>query len=225
MPSSRWISADFAWESSERLATYVILTLLIVAELLASFVESIDKVLTGGGEIALLAAALLLTFRMIDRHLQEVQPAFDPEDFGNSVASIAKGSPIANEVRLMANDASKYYYFIGESKLKISGLQIIVSDDSQAEKWRRLVKQGAVKSLEIRRTENEPVMHLFLVDERFGMFGMFMRRSGMVSPGQVFNINGRSPSGRELLHALIGYFDSEWERAVNEVVVSGGAEG
>ena len=202
-----------AWESIERYVTYGVLISLIVAEILGAIIEPVDALLNERGHVILLGGSLLLVFRLLDRHLQTLRPPIDTVDFSTAINRVAEAAKRPLDVRIFANDGTRYYHFVSDGHIPIATLNVLVCDSSEAEKWKRLREKGVVGRLEVRSCDLEPAIHYLTGDQSSGMYGHFIRKPGKASPGKCFAVNGRSDAGMELLESLNEHFDNEWKQA------------
>ncbi|MFF2519484.1 hypothetical protein [Streptomyces sp. NPDC058086] len=205
---------ETTWERSERIATYVILAVLVIGEALAPAIPALDSVLNQNGAIALLAGALLLVFRMIVRSQDATSGNLRQVEFGDGVKRVVGARPRKGEILLLANDGSKYYHFISDTDFTSETARVLLFDASAARHWSRLLDRGAVGTLEIRHLAGTPLVHFVSADEKAAMFGTFMlRNAGSPSPSQTFLATNASSDGREMIDALRRMFELAWQQA------------
>lgn len=198
----------------ERIATYIVLIALIGGELLSKVIKTLDSTLDSGGAVVLLATALLLVLRRIDRHLGSIRPVLEATDFTSAVSRVLRGTDRIEHVRVLANDASKYYVYLSELKGRVERLEVLVSDDHDRDRWQRLAERKLAGSVEVRRTELPPVMHYIVVEGHAAAFGPFLRGPSHASPFRSsFAVVPASTNGTSLIEALCAHFDVEWRRA------------
>ncbi|NYF58989.1 hypothetical protein [Micromonospora purpureochromogenes] len=206
---------DFSWDKGEESATYVTLSLLIVGQLASLASQPLENFMDKSGTILLLATALLLVFRRINRHLERTSTALSQVGFADAVSSVAATSHRTAELFLFANDGTKYYHFLSEQKFAAARLRVLLCDASHAAKWQRLAERRLVGEVEVRHARLDPILHLFGSQDGGAMMGPFIRRAqAKASPGETFFVSPLSVDGRAVANALSQIFESAWAAAI-----------
>jgi|SRR4051812_18248035 len=202
-----------AHQRIEPLATYLVLGALIVGELLSLVFDEVDKALSGGGEVTLLAAAILLLFRRVDEHLESLRPAVGAVRFGHALEALAADVKRPTDVRIFANDGTKYYHLFVEAGLRAHRLEVLLCNPVDVEKWRGLQTRGLAAEVVVKKALLVPGVHFLVVEDHGGVFGLYTRSDKHASAVKVFSVHTDSIHGRELASSLSGYFEAEWAAA------------
>jgi hypothetical protein len=191
----------------------VALGVLIIGEILAEFVPSLEDLIDTRLALILLASVLLIIFRLNDRYLQNLHPEVESVDFTGAMTQMSEVSTGVVSVNIFANDGTKYYGYLGDTKLKIETLRVLLYDPHEAEKWKRFEEQGIARDVEVRHCDVKPTLHYMTVGGGGAMFGLFFREGGKVSIGSSFVVSAGAVSGRDLVEAINAHFDREWRLA------------
>jgi hypothetical protein len=200
-------------EKLERWGTYLALGVLIIGGLVAEFVPSLQDLISTRLAIVLLASVLLIIFRLNDRYLQNLHPEVESVDFTGAMTQMSDVSHGAVSVNIFANDGTKYYGYLGDTKIKIETLRVLLYDPREAAKWQRFAEQGVARVVEVRHCDVKPTLHYMTVGGSGSMFGLFFREGNNVSIDRSFVVSAGSVSGRDLVEAINAHFDREWQLA------------
>lgn len=210
------------WERTERLVVYLALVALLFAEVASAFIPAIRGLLDRGGEIALLAAALLLVFRRLDDRLLHRDEGISVEtSFGAAVNRTLDGVQEVGEVLLYAHSSARYYALVRNSSVRIKVLRVLLfeprADDGASELVEAEVQTAAANWLncadrvDVRRFRDLPTMHFMIVDGRRGVFGLFGQRQTIrVSLRDIFSITDRTQAGKSMVENCVASFEEKW---------------
>ena len=189
----------------------MVLFALIGGELASLAFPSIDAILRGGGEVVLLATALLLVFRMIVRHLERTTAPLSRVSFGAGVEGVTKRCRATSNLYVFANDGTKYYQFINEQEFQVRTIRVLLCDIREAEKWLRLAEKGRVGQIAVRRYDGRPVIHVCGSSDGAAMFGAFANTgTNRPSPGQTYLVEPDNMEARELAKSIAELFETAW---------------
>ena len=222
--------SSLRWERIERQTTYAALYILLASELLRHFVAAIQTALESGGEITLLAFAMLLVFRIIDERMAEQRGGVTkPRSFADGVALACGGGEVLERVEILADTSGKYCTFIKDANVRIETLRLLVrwgradGENNQLEdkqenadeatatlrKWQALVASGRIKNFEWGCYRSSPSLHFMLVDGSRCVFGLF-RPGKPVATLQSLNFYDSTGAGQSMLKSCQDYFEQLW---------------
>lgn len=235
----------------ERGLIYGSIFLLLVAESLATLIPAVRNILDSGGSLFLIALVLLSIFRFLDERLPDREKGFESaESFGDGVTQTLGSDKQVREMLIFAHTSSKYYGFIRDKKIKIENLKLLLCDPkyslhntsnpvgdgsaSNAElnltisNWLRLMDEGLIGSLEIRKYNFNPSFHYMIVDGRRGEFGFFRAVSLQSSPYRTmtnFIFTSKQTVGKNMINDMEDFFDMVFRDFSVKVEIPGKKDG
>src|SRR5262245_22426473 len=130
------------WELVESRLPYVLLIVLLGGELVAAVLPDANALSSERGRIILLAAALLLMFRSIERTMSQLRGRVTPVSFTDGLRQTLESAHTPRFGIIVANDGLKYYSTISELEIRIDRLRLLLGNTEHLPRWQRLVDRG-----------------------------------------------------------------------------------
>lgn len=216
---------DINWNRIEKVALYLSLVILLLFQLLSSFIPNILSFFPGTTPQVFLGISLLLSIHYLVRivetsttggifkihltYMDAFREWLEPYDEIKELSVVAYTSYTYFEyLRMQPRKIRKVRLLLmyGESPTEVSRTTKQETEkpyalESVLPRWKLLVEDKKIESLEIRRIKSDASFYLSIADDHHVMFGLLWPRRGLsyLEPREALTCSNNTTPSRELI--------------------------